>query len=194
MISIGIDVSKEKNTVCIMRPDGEVLAAPFDLLHTMEDVLALVRHLKSYDEDVRVVLETTGHYHWPIVSLLVENDIFVACINPLQMKKYCAQSIRKGKTDRIDAIKIAQYGIAYWSSLTRCIADSDTYAELRIFSRQYYQYLTILMKAKINLGILLDQAMPGIQNILSDQEGRHNLTDFIRKYWHFGNVISKGEK
>ena len=70
MISVGIDVSKGKSTVCIMKPGGEVLETPFEMLHTMEGILLLVKRIKTYDEEVRVVLEDTGHYHWPVVMLL----------------------------------------------------------------------------------------------------------------------------
>ncbi|SMC79576.1 hypothetical protein SAMN06296952_2786, partial [Oscillospiraceae bacterium] len=31
MISVGIDVSKEKSTVCILKPYGEVVCKPFEL-------------------------------------------------------------------------------------------------------------------------------------------------------------------
>ena len=44
MISVGIDVSKGKSTVCIMKPGGEVLETPFEMLHTMEGILLLVGH------------------------------------------------------------------------------------------------------------------------------------------------------
>jgi transposase len=83
MISIGIDVSKGKSTVCIMKSGGEVLQTPIDILHTMESVLALAKRLKSYNEEVHVVLEDTGHYHWPVVTLLTENGVFVCCVNAL---------------------------------------------------------------------------------------------------------------
>ena len=109
MISVGIDVSKGKSTVCIMKPGGEVLETPFEMLHTMEGILLLLKRIKTYDEEVRVVLEDTGHYHWPVVTLLVEKGVFVCCVNALRMKKYCAQSIRKAKTDKIDSIRIASY-------------------------------------------------------------------------------------
>jgi len=105
MISVGIDVSKGKSTVCILKPGGEVLETPFEMLHRMEGILSLVKLIKACGEEVRVVLEDTGHYHWPVVTLLVENGIFVCCVNALRMNKYCAQSIRRVKTDRIDSIR-----------------------------------------------------------------------------------------
>lgn len=165
-------------------------AAPFEMLHTIESVLSLVHHLKTYNEEVRVVLEATGHYHWPVVNLLVEKGIFVACINALRMKKYCVQSLRRVKTDQVDAIKIASYGITYWDELTAIPPSDDIFGELHTFSRQYYRYISLLVKAKVNLSNLLDQTMPGIQSLMSDQDGKHKLTDFVQRYWHFGNILT----
>ena len=34
MISIGIDVSKEKSMVCMLRPYGKVVASPYEAMHT----------------------------------------------------------------------------------------------------------------------------------------------------------------
>ena len=162
MISVGIDVSKGKSTVCVLKPGGEVLETPFEMLHTMEGILSLVNLIRSYPEEVRVVLEDTGHYHWPVVTLLVENGIFVCSVNALRMKKYCAQSIRKAKTDRIDSVHIASYGLTYWNELVPVKPADDVYKDLKLLARQYYQTVSMLIKAKINLNNLLDQVMPGI--------------------------------
>ena len=62
MISVGIDVSKGKSTVCMMKPGGEILKPPFEILHTIEGVLSLVKLIKDYNEDVKVVLEDTGYF------------------------------------------------------------------------------------------------------------------------------------
>ena len=34
MISVGIDVSKGKSMVCILKPYGEVVCSPFEVMHT----------------------------------------------------------------------------------------------------------------------------------------------------------------
>lgn len=59
MISVGIDVSKGKSTVCMMKPQGEVLSAPFDVLHTKSELLKLVQIIKSQNEDIHVIMEDT---------------------------------------------------------------------------------------------------------------------------------------
>lgn len=175
MISVGIDVSKGKSTVCIMKPGGEVLSAPFEITHTKSELLDLINIIKSQNEEVRVVMEDTGHYHLPVATLLVDNDIFVCSVNALRMKKYCSQSIRRAKTDKIDSVHIASYGIAYWNELQPIPCSDDIYKELQLLARQYYQSVALLVKAKVNFSNLLDRVMPNIQSIITDNSSIQNL-------------------
>ena len=41
MISVGIDVSKGKSTVCILKPYGEIMCSPFEMLHGEKELNAL---------------------------------------------------------------------------------------------------------------------------------------------------------
>ena len=38
MISVGIDVSKEKSTVCVLKPYGEIVMKPKDVQHTESEL------------------------------------------------------------------------------------------------------------------------------------------------------------
>ena len=49
MLSIGIDVSKGKSTVCGMKPGGEIVYAPFEVQHTREGMLELVSLGRSFN-------------------------------------------------------------------------------------------------------------------------------------------------
>ena len=97
MISVGIDVSKDKSTVCFLKPCGEVLVTPYDVLHTQGELTALVERIRSYHEEVRVILEDTGHYHFPIVKFLLDNGIFISTVNALRMKKILFSKHTKSK-------------------------------------------------------------------------------------------------
>ena len=194
MISVGIDVSKDKSTVCFLKPCGEVLVTPYDVLHTQEELTVLVERIRSYDEEARVILEDTGHYHFPIVKFLLDNGIFVSTVNALRMKKYCSQSIRKAKTDRIDAIRIASYGLTYWNELIQATPLDTVYRELQMLSRQYHRTVSLLIKAKQHLIDLLDQTMPGIQKLLQNSAENQKLTNFVVRYWHFEKICSMGEQ
>lgn len=138
MISVGIDVSKGKSTVCIMKPYGEIIKAPYEIIHSRDDLNALVTFIKSQKEEVWAVMEDTGHYHWPILLFLYEHGIKVSCDNSLRMKKYCSQSIRRAKTDAIDSVQIANYGIMYWHDLIPYVPRKNVFQELRTYSRQHY--------------------------------------------------------
>ena len=45
MNAVGIDVSKGKSTVAVLRPFGEVVASPFDVIHNDNDLKRLVIYL-----------------------------------------------------------------------------------------------------------------------------------------------------
>ena len=194
MISVGIDVSKGKSTVCIMKPCGEVVKPPFDINHTADELDCLVSLIKSYDEETRIVMEDTGHYHLPVAAYLSSHNIFVCCVNALRMKKFCSQSIRRAKTDKIDAVKIASFGLTYWTELVQAYSAPDTYEELRFLARQYYQITGMLVKAKVNFSNLIDRVMPGVSNILTNQGSNHKLTEFVSRYIHFKEILDMGEK
>mgnify|MGYP003235856628 FL=1 len=190
MISVGIDVSKGKSTVCIMKPCGEILESPFDTADELDSLISLI---KSFDEETRVVMEDTGHYHLPVATYLSSHNIFVCCVNALRMKKFCSQSIRRAKTDKIDSIKIASFGITYWNELVKAYPSNVIYDELKFLARQYYQVTGMLVKSKVNFSNLLDQVMPKINDVLSNQGENHKLTEFVSRYIHFQNILDMGE-
>ena len=72
MISVGIDVSKGKSMVCILKSNEDYVCKPFELLHCKEDLELLDELLKKLDGEVKVVMEATGIYNLPILTFLVE--------------------------------------------------------------------------------------------------------------------------
>ncbi len=198
MISVGIDVSKDKSTVCMLRPYGEVVEASYNIDHTEQALNTLIERIKSFDEDVKVVLEATGGYHQVVVAKLLTSNIFTVVVNPYIMKKYCAATLRKAKTDKIDSIRIANYGIDHWFSMTAYCPPDEIYKELKLLGRQYEQYVRLKVSCKIQLANLLDGVMPGIKSILQGTvpaySTKDKLCDFVEKYWHYDNIKKMSEK
>lgn len=198
MISVGIDVSKDKSTVCMLRPYGEVVEAPYNIDHTEQALNTLIERIKSFDEDVKVVLEATGCYHQVVVAKLLTSNIFTVVVNPYIMKKYCAATLRRAKTDNIDSIRIANYGIDHWFSMTAYCPPDEIYKELKLLGRQYEQYVRLKVGCKIQLANLLDGVMPGIKSILQGTvpaySTKDKLCDFVEKYWHYDNIKKMSEK
>ena len=47
MNAVGIDVSKGKSMVTILRPFGEIVSSPFEIKHTSSDILSLIKLIHS---------------------------------------------------------------------------------------------------------------------------------------------------
>ena len=68
MNSVGIDVSKGKSMIAVMRPFGEVVVSPYEVPHTDSELSELAKLLKNQDGETRVVMEFTGNYHAPMLG------------------------------------------------------------------------------------------------------------------------------
>ena len=197
MISVGIDVSKEKSTICILKPYGEIIGRPFEVCHVARELSELATMLLRLDDEVRVIMETTGIYHLPVLSYLKEKGFFVAVINPFEMKEYRCQGLRFVKTDKQDAITISNYGIDHWYRLKDYEAEESVYAELKLLGRQYRHYMRMRVESVLELTHLLDYTMPGIKNLLkgwNETNGKDKLSDFSEEYWHYDNITRQSEE
>ena len=94
MNSVGIDVSKGKSTIAVMRPFGEVVCSPFEAAHTSSELSALAAQIKSLDGETRVVMEATGNYHLPIAMALHEAGIYVSVVNATLVHDYGNNTLR----------------------------------------------------------------------------------------------------
>ena len=89
--AVGIDVSKGKSTISILRPAGEIVRKPFNVVHSVKELSELVSFVGSLEGETRVVMETTGHYHEPILKAFLDAGIFVSAVNP-SLKIHFARS------------------------------------------------------------------------------------------------------
>ena len=66
MNCVGIDISKGKSMIAVMRTFGEVVVSPFEVRHTTNELSKLAGLLKSLDGETHVGMESTGNYHAPV--------------------------------------------------------------------------------------------------------------------------------
>ena len=197
MISVGIDVSKGKSTVCILKPYGEIVSSPFEIHHIEPDLSSLATMLLRFDEEVRIVMESTGNYHYPVLTFLLKKGLFVSVINALAMHKYMNSTLRAAKTDKIDSIKIANYGIDNWYHLQKYQIQDNKYHQLQLLGRQYSHYMEMRIKEYLYFHSVLDQSLPGIRKLISSQNPtnfeRDKLIDFAEKYKHVDLITKMNE-
>ena len=197
MNSVGIDISKGRSTVAVMRPFGEVVISPFEVRHTDSELSELARQLKSLNGETRVVMETTGNYHAPVAKLLHDAGLYVSVINAKLVHGYGNNDLRRVKTDRKDAVKLANYGLDRWLTLPRYVPEEDTRLLLKNCYRQYRQYSKVQTVLKNNLISLLDTVFPNVNRLFSSParaDGSEKWVDFVAEFWHCGCICERSEK
>ena len=111
VISVGIDVSKDKHDCFIVSSEGEVLADAFTIPNTLDGFHCLLQRIQDCtapQDKIKVGLEATGHYSYNLLGFLLDNGLATYVLNPLRTNLYRKSlSLRKTKTDRVDARTIA---------------------------------------------------------------------------------------
>ena len=111
MICVGIDVAKDKHDCFILNSEGVILADAFTIPNNLEGFQTLLDKLRDCStpqDSIKVGLEATGHYSYNILGFLLDNGLATYVLNPLRTNLYRKSlSLRKTKTDRVDARTIA---------------------------------------------------------------------------------------
>lgn len=107
-LAIGIDVSKGSLSVHGLLADGGV---GITLRNSPEAVAELMRVLAEAGFGGRIVMESTGYYHWLAAVCGAEAGLDIRLVNPLMSSKHARAAIRKTKTDPVDARQLASMAI-----------------------------------------------------------------------------------
>ncbi|MGH8110603.1 MAG: IS110 family transposase [Rhodanobacteraceae bacterium] len=107
-LAIGIDVSKASLSVHGLLTDGGV---DITVRNTPEAVAELMRGLAEAGFGGRIIMESTGYYHWLAAVCGAEAGLDVRLVNPLMSSKHARAAIRKTKTDPVDARQLASMAI-----------------------------------------------------------------------------------
>ena len=187
MNAVGIDVSKGKSTVTVIRPSGEIVLPAYDVHHTSTDVEDLIHRLNSLKGDTKVVMEHTGRYYESLAFQLTKAGIFVSAVNPLLIKNFGTTSLRAPKTDKADAMKIARYTLDNWVNVKQYSLMDELRDQLKTMNRQCEFYTTQKIALKNNLIALLDRTFPGSNDFFESpvrKDGSQKWIDFAGTYWH----------
>ena len=188
MNAVGIDVSKGRSTVAILRPMGEVVQMPEDVMHDAISLERLAYKILDLGDETKVLMEATGRYHEPVAAELHEHGIFVSVVNPLVIHNYSTEnSVRKVKNDQKDSLKIAKYCLDRWAELREYTPMDAIRQQLKLISRQYDLYMKTRVTLENNLISLTDKVFPGVNEIFKSPErvdGHQKWVDFIMTFWH----------
>jgi transposase len=132
-LHVGIDVSKLKLDVCLVKDSSEKDHLHFIVPNTKKGITSLWNRIfnkKMKDLSVLFCFENTGVYSMSLCYWLQEFKADYWVIPALEIKR--AKGISRGKSDKIDAKDIAFYSITHGHKLRLCQLPEDGLIELRL--------------------------------------------------------------
>ena len=133
------------------------------------------------------IVDPQEAHHAPVAMALHEAGIYVSAVNAMLVHDYGNNSLRRAKTDKKDAIKLANYALDHWLSLSRYLPAEDTRLMLKTCYRQYEQFSKMRTMQKNSLISLLDITFPNANKLFSSPpraDGSEKWVDFVAQYWH----------
>lgn len=208
MLFVGIDVAKSKHDCCIIDSDGVIITDSLRISNTKEgfDTLytSIISALHSSDfSNVKIGLESTGHYSTNITNYLYSKGFRITVLNPLVTNAFRkAGTLRKTKTDKCDAKVIATM---LFSDESKSYSPSSyQIQELKSLTRHRYRMIGYRSKLKLSVTRLIDIIFPELPDFVWSihQSSSYQLLlelpcpDEICKchLTHLTNVISKASR
>lgn len=188
MFAVGVDVSNGRSMVAVVGAKRNVIMKPFEVQHTNDGFAALVEKLNDLNGEVRIVMEHTGRYYESFAMSMHRAGFFVSAVNPLAIKNYQEGiSIRKVKTDKADALKIAQFTIDKWDVLPHYTPMDTIRYDLKTLHRQFQLSSKTKTALSNNLIALLEQSYPGVNRYFDSPvrpDESQKWVDFSETFWH----------
>ena len=121
---------------------------------------------------------------------------FVSAVNPLLIRDYNENTLRKVKTDNADAVKIARYTLSNWETLRQYTPEEEIRYLLKTMNTQYQLASKTLTAHTNNLIALMEQTYPGVKSLFSSparSDGSQKWMDYACTFWHVDCVCSLTE-
>ena len=180
-VFVGIDAAKDYSTAQgLDRKAGKLFYLRFamDATGFAELKTLIVKHAKDLS-GVSVALESTGCYHINLYSFLCSEGIRCIVINPLLIANFARLSLRKTKTDKKDALTIAQFLLANEGSLQSHATSQDA-QDLRDLARERESLTMLIANMKIDIKRLLQTTFPELESLCKPY--KDTMLHFLQRF------------
>ncbi len=165
---IGIDVAKEFCVYAVASPDGKPFLKPFKALNTKQGLLFVLEKIKKVEDTFGskplISLESTGHYSARIVHFFLKKGFEVFLINPLVSHSIKNSTIRKVKTDAVDAFELAK--LLFLQDFRPFVMPSNALANLKLLARTRFQLAAQRTTLLNQLVAAIEQMAPTFAKVL----------------------------
>ena len=172
---LGIDVAKHGHALGSRCESGERHGRAFAFANDEKGFASLLerfRELGAEPEESLVVMESTGHYWMALWEFLVAHGYEVAIVNPALTDAFRkADTLRKTKTDQVDAFLIAEY--ARFRGLGPTRVSPEGAVGLKQLTRYRHHLVSERTALKNRLTSVADRIFPELAGLFSD---KHSAT------------------
>ncbi|WP_338786352.1 IS110 family transposase [Metabacillus sp. FJAT-53654] len=191
---VGLDVSRGESQVQAFFDKGRPYSKSFKVSHTNEALDSLLHFLKEVENESgmepTIILESTGHYHAPIIQFLEEQNYLYIMVNPLLSYQVKKSSLRKVKTDAIDAFHLCE--LYYKEDLEPYKKRGIQLLNLRNLTRQHETITGLYVQAKLQFHAILDQVFPEYKGVFGDMYSKVSLNTLL-EFNTSDSVLQAGE-
>ena len=147
---VGVDISKDTFDCVILNERHEVISQHSVFDNNTKGLRAFIKGLKVFSSSsMNVCIEDTGRYGALFISELIAAGITLFVVNPLEIKR--SSGLARGKSDKVDALRIASYAATFRHRLTPYTLPTDELLQLQAIMSQRDLFTKILVQCKNNL-------------------------------------------
>jgi len=215
-ISVGIDVGADFSFMSIALPNQTLIGKPFKIVHanlsSLEKAVSVIKEAEElHSMRVRIIMESTGVYHYPLFCYLRDKGFDVSVINPIISKNSTNMNIRKVHNDKFDSKKLALIGLK--PDLKVSVVPSEAVFDLRNLVREYYSLMDSRVSYVNKLAGVLKVSFPLFGGVFSKittktalslleyfqspadflSAGEEVIVGIIRKTARFGETYAKAK-
>ena len=165
MYYCGIDVAKRKHAIALLDEHGRPVQHAFTIENTRAGFDQLLQALAALNGPVLIGLEATGHYWWALYDDLTQHEHRVVVLNALQVHAFRKSGVRKVKSDRTDAVWIAEF--LRFSRPEPAKPTTAVFLQLKDVSRFRYHLSEQIGDCKRKLLSVLDRVFPEYETLFS---------------------------
>lgn len=177
--TVGIDVSKDKLDYCILSNEDRSILSKGVIENERKELLNWLRKfdLEQYD----FALEHTGNYGAMLAWLLSEANYCYYVINPMALKK--SMGIQRGKTDAVDAYRIASYTISNSHQLEPYRLPTEELRKIKalITARERYVKIVVQLKNSLKSNQILNKTIDVNELIKEEKRQIKAISGSIKK-------------
>jgi transposase len=163
----GIDISKDTFDFCVLKAEDYSIVERGVVENNKKSIS---KWLKKADiQNTVFSMEHTGHYGALLTWILSEGNADFYLINPLELKK--SMGILRGKTDAIDAYRIASYTITNKHKLSPYCMPAETLRKLKILmsARERFVKISVQLKNSLKANIIVNETI-NVKDLIREEK------------------------